>query len=52
MLGASVPREKAEELRRKLALLHLVDKRHAIVEEGDRIVIPLMSVPDSTLLDM
>lgn len=52
MLGASVPREKAEELRRRLALLHLVDKRHAIVEEGERIVIPLMSVPDSTLLDM
>ncbi len=50
MLGASVPREKAEELRRRLALLHLVDKRHAIVEEGDRIVIPLVSVPDYALL--
>jgi tRNA wybutosine-synthesizing protein 2 len=51
VLGASVPRENAEALRRRLALLHLVDKRHAIVEEGDRIVIPLVSVPDSALLE-
>ena len=51
MLGASVPREKAEELRRKLASLHLVDKRHAIVEDGGRIVVPLISVPDSAILD-
>ena len=51
MLGASVPREKAEELRRKLSVLHLVDKTHAIVDDGDKIVIPLMSVPDSALLD-
>jgi tRNA wybutosine-synthesizing protein 2 len=51
VLGASVPREKAEELRRRLALLHQVDKKHAIVEDGDRIVIPLVSVPDSDLLD-
>jgi tRNA wybutosine-synthesizing protein 2 len=51
VLGASVPREKAEELRRGLAALHLVDKRHSIIDDGDRIVIPLVSVPDSVLLD-
>ncbi len=51
MLGASVPREKAEGLRRLLSREHLVDKRHAIVENGDRIFIPLTSVPDSTVLD-
>lgn len=28
----------------------MVDKRHAIVEEGDRIVIPLTSAPDSDML--
>lgn len=51
MLGASVPRAQAEGLRRRLALVHLVDKRHAIVEDGDKIVIPLVSVPDFSLLD-
>lgn len=50
MLGATVPKQNAEGLRRQLALAHLVDKRHAIVEEGERVFIPLVSVPDSSIL--
>ncbi len=51
MLGVSVPRSNAEAVRKKLAAIHLVDKSHAIVDDGDRIVIPLLSVPDHDTTD-
>ncbi len=52
VLGVSVPRDRAEAMRKKLSALHLVDKGHAIVDDGDRIVIPLVSVPDHALTDV
>ena len=51
VLGASVNKETAERFRRELALLHLVDKRRAIEEREDRILIPLVSRPTPELLD-
>ena len=51
MLGVSVPKERAEAVRRRLAALHLVDKTHAIVEDGDWIVIPVLAAPEHTITD-
>ena len=45
MLGISVPRLRAEEIREELASVRLVDKSRAILERGDRILIPLLSAP-------
>jgi tRNA wybutosine-synthesizing protein 2 len=45
VLGISVPRRRAEELREKLASVRLVDKSKAILERDDRILIPLLSAP-------
>jgi tRNA wybutosine-synthesizing protein 2 len=45
VLGISVPRRRAEELREKLASVRLVDKSKAILERDDCILIPLLSAP-------
>ncbi len=45
MLGISVPRQNAEELREELSSARLVDKSRAILERDDRILIPLLGAP-------
>lgn len=50
MLGAKVERRNAEALRKELSALRLVDKTHAIVDEGGCVVIPVVSVPPEALV--
>lgn len=50
MLGARVARERAEELRRRLARAGLVDKAKGIIEDGRSVVIPLLARPGEGLL--
>jgi len=45
VLGISVPRGKAEEVREELASYRLVDKSRAILDRDDRILIPLLRSP-------
>ena len=50
VLGARVEKSKAESLRKALSVLGLVDKSLAIVDDGDQVVIPLISEPSKDLL--
>ncbi len=49
--GVKVQRRRAEELRAALARRGFVDKGHAIVEDGDDVVIPLVGSPEGDLTD-
>lgn len=51
MLGVSVPKERAEALRSELSSRHLVDKTKAILEQEDRILIPLAGAVESSTID-
>jgi tRNA wybutosine-synthesizing protein 2 len=51
VLGARIERSRAETLRKELSALGLVDKTHAIVDEEDSVIIPLVSRPAKALLD-
>lgn len=50
MLGVKVRRAGAEELRKKIAKARLLDKSHAIVDDGDEVVIPVTGSPPAELL--
>ena len=50
VLGARIGRPKAEALRKQLFALGLVDKTHAIVDEEESVVIPLVGRPAEALL--
>jgi len=49
--GVKVPRALAEDLRVILARKGLVDKTLAILDDGDRVMIPLLNEPDPQVLD-
>ena len=51
MLGARVVRSKAEEVRKELSSLRLVDKTHAIIDDEMSVVIPILAEPPSTILE-
>ena len=50
MLGVRVEKKRAEELRKKLAKLHIVDKTHAIVDDDLFVTIPLIGNPPLSLV--
>lgn len=50
VLGARVERSKAEVVRKELSSLGLVDKTHAIIDEGGSVVIPIVSDPPEALV--
>lgn len=50
VLGARVRKSGAEELRKGLARLGKVDKSHAIVDDGDFVIVPLVGAPPSGML--
>lgn len=51
MLGVTIGKARAEELREALAALNLVDKSRLIEESAAEITIPLVSAPSTALLD-
>jgi tRNA wybutosine-synthesizing protein 2 len=50
VLAVKVRRSEAESLRKRLAKNHLVDKTRTIIDDSDRVVIPLVALPDASLL--
>jgi len=50
VLGVNIPRENAEALRKIIARSRLLDKNHAIVEDDDYVVVPVLSMPPHPLL--
>jgi tRNA wybutosine-synthesizing protein 2 len=50
VLGVRVERARAEELRRELAMFHLVDKTVSILDDGDFVEIPVIREPVEGLL--
>jgi tRNA wybutosine-synthesizing protein 2 len=50
VLGVRVARTDAEELRKVITSLRVLDKTHAIIDEDDFVVIPVKSEPDGALL--
>ncbi|MGQ9588372.1 MAG: class I SAM-dependent methyltransferase, partial [Thermoplasmata archaeon] len=50
VLGAKVRKGEAEHVRKELASAGLVDKSHAIVEDGEFVIIPLLSPPPASSL--
>ncbi len=50
MLGIRVEKARAEELRKELAMFHLVDKTVSILDDGDFVEIPVVGEPAGGLL--
>lgn len=50
MHGVRVQKQSAEAFRKKLARAGLLDKSHAIIDERGCVMIPVLSVPSSSLL--
>ncbi len=50
MLGVTVAKDRAEDFRRALTKQGLVDKTHAIIEDGEMIVLPLTGSPPDYLM--
>ena len=50
VLGVKVPRRSAEGVRKRLSALALVDTGREILEEGDSVILPLLTMPDGALL--
>jgi len=50
VLGASVARESAESFRKALAARRIVDKTHAIIEDGNMILLPLTAPAPADVL--
>ncbi len=51
VLGVRVRRDAAEKLRLELTKSRLLDKAHAIVDEGGDVIIPVLARPTAPLLD-
>jgi len=51
VLGVRVRRDLAEAFRLELTKARFLDKDHAIIDEGDDVVIPVPAPPPTTLLD-
>ncbi|MBN1677595.1 MAG: class I SAM-dependent methyltransferase family protein [Candidatus Thermoplasmatota archaeon] len=51
MLGAKVGRRNAEELRAALSRAGLLDKKHAIIDDADNVIIPVTSEPPRSMLE-